>query len=127
MRVGFQHVFGAGKTILSHGCHLSEPLNLRLLDLKHLLNEADLTLLLNQLPSVFSVLRPLNGNGKTSSLRDIDFALDLWIDGELRWLNVSFTNFPKASFSGRSILLPNPQLLVLFSFDNFSVLFSLLE
>ena len=107
MRIRLEHVLRTRKTVLSHGRHFRQPLDLGLLDLKHLLNEAYFALFLNQLPSVFSVLRPLNRNREAGRLSNIHFALDFWIDRQLRWLNIRLTNFPEASFTRGTIFLPD--------------------
>lgn len=126
-RVCFKHVLRASETILSHGSVLGETLDFLLFCFQHLLDQEHLALLLNKLPSILSILGPLNGNSKASCLRSIDLLLHLRINCKLSWLNISFTNLTKASFSSWSILLVNFQLLVLFSFDYLSVLLSFFE
>lgn len=127
MRVLLEHILRTSETILSHGCHLGKALDLGLLDLQHLLHQSDLSLLFNELPPILPVLGPLNRNGEPGSLSHIDFALNLWVDGQLRWLYVGFTNLAEAALPRGPVLFPNAQLLVLLSLDDLAVLLRFFE
>lgn len=124
MGISFKHIFRASQTIFSHSGHLSQSLYLSLFDFEHLLNQSNFPLLFNKFPPVLSILRSLDGNSETCCLSHIYFTLNLRIDSQLSRFNISLTNAPKTPFPGRPILLPNPQLLILFSLDNFAIFLS---
>ena len=104
---------------------LGKSFDLLLLGLKHLLDKEHLSLLLNKLPSVLSVLRSLDRDGEAGGL--IYFILHLWVDGNLGRFDISFTNFTEATLSGWSVFLPDFKLLIFLPLNNFSLLLQVFE
>ena len=94
---------------------------------EHVSYQCHLTFFLDESPSVLTILWPLNRNVEASSLRGINFGLALGVDGQSGGLNVGFTDFPQAAFSDRLVLLPDPELLIPFSFDNFPIFLCFFE
>lgn len=92
-RIAFKHVFGTHQAIFPQTSMLIQPHDLRLLNVQHLLNQKHLTLLLDQLPSVLTILGSLDWHGVACGFGDVHFALDLGVDRQLCRLDVGFTNF----------------------------------
>ena len=91
LRVLLEHLLGADQTELSHLVEVSESLDLLVFLLKEHLNEEHLTLFLNEVPTVLSVLWALNRHIETGSFCLVDLVLDVRVDRQLcRW-DVSLT------------------------------------
>jgi len=110
-----------------HSSMFSQSLNFFLFSLKHLLNQKHLTLFLNKLPTIFSVLWSFDRNGKACCFSHIDFTLNLWINGQLSRLDISFTYFTQTTFSCWSILLPYSELFIFLALNHFTIFFCLLK
>jgi len=104
-----------------------EPLDFSLLCLKHLLYKEHLSFLVDELVAVFLVFGSFNRNSETSSLTYIDLTLYLRVDGESTGLDISLTDFTKATLSGGSILFPDLERLVTFLLMKLPFLLFLLE
>ena len=107
-----KHLLRANKTQLTHFIEVCQSLNFFVLLLEEHLHEEHLSFLLDQIPAIFSVLRPLNGHIKTSVLGHIDLICDVWVDGQRRRLDISLAEFAQAALPRRSILLPDLELFV---------------
>ena len=104
-----------------------QPLDLLSLRVEHLLHQEHLSLLLNQLPSVLSVLGSFNWNCETGSFSHVDFLLNLGVDCQSRRLDVCFAYLPQTTLSRWSVLLPDLQLSVVLSLLDLALLLFLFE
>ena len=97
---------------MTHFIEISQSLDLLVLLFKEHLDEEHLSLLLDQVPAVLSVLGALDGDVEASILCNVDFIRDIRVDSQGCRLNICFTELAEAAFSGRSILLPDLKFLV---------------
>ena len=127
LSVFLEHLLGADETELAHFVEVGEALNLLVLLLKEHLDEEHLSLLLDQIPTILSVFRPLNRYIKSSILCDVDFVSDVGVDGQSSRLNVCLAELAEATFPRRPILFPDLELLVCLSLLLFSGALLVLE
>ena len=127
LSVFLEHLLGADETELAHFVEVGEALNLLVLLLKEHLDEEHLSLLLDQIPTILSVFRPLNRYIKSSILCDVDFVSDVGVDGQSSRLNVCLAELAEAAFPRRPIFLPDLELLVCLSLLLFSGALLVLE
>ena len=125
--VFLEHLLRADKTELAHLIEIGQTFNFLIFLLEEHLNEEHLSLFLDQVPTVFPVLRTLNWHIETSCLGDVDLVSDVWVDGEGGRLNICFTEFSEAAFSRRPVFLPNLELLVCLTFAFLSSALLILE
>lgn len=97
---------------MSHFIEVCQSFNLFVLLLKEHLYEEHLSFLLDQIPAILSILRPLNRHVKASIFCHIDLVRDIWIDSQCCRLYISFTKLAEAALSCRPILLPDLQFLI---------------
>ena len=112
LSVFLEHLLGADETELAHFVEVGEALDLLVLLFKEHLDEEHLSLLLDQIPTILSVFRPLNRHVEASVLCDVDFVSDVGVDGQSSRLNVCLAELAEAAFPRRPILLPNLELFV---------------
>ena len=105
-------MLGADKTKLAHLVEVGQSLDLFVLLLKEHLYEEHLSLLLNQIPAIFSIFWSLNRHIETSVLGHVDLVSDVRIDCQSSWLNICLTELAKAAFPRGPIFLPNLKFLV---------------
>ena len=127
LSVFLEHLLGADETELAHFVEVGEALDLLVLLLEEHLDEEHLSLLLDQIPTILSVFRPLNRHVEASVLCDVDFVSDVGVDGQSSRLNVCLAELAEAAFPRRPILLPNLELLVCLSLLLFSGALLVLE
>ena len=106
LSIGSEHVFTSLETVLTHVSMILEPLDFSLFCLQHLLHQKHFSLLINKFVAVFLILRSLNGYCEASSFTDIDFTLDLGIDGQRARLDISLADFAETALPCGSVLLP---------------------
>ena len=107
-----KHLLRANKTQLTHFIEVCQSLNFFVLLLEEHLHEEHLSFLLDQIPAILSVLRPLNRHVKASIFRHIDLICDIRVDGQCGWLDISFTELAEAALPRGPILLPDLKFLV---------------
>ena len=81
LSVFLEHLLGADETELAHFVEVGEALDLHVLLLKEHLDEEHLSLLLDQIPSILSVLWSLNRHIEASILCNVDLVGDVRVDG----------------------------------------------
>ena len=89
--VVLEQLLGATKTHLTHVLVLHQFSDFLVLSFNHVLDQEHFTLLLDKLPARFTVLRALDGNVHTASFRDLNFALNLRVNGQSTRFNFGFT------------------------------------
>ena len=97
---------------MTHFVEVGKALNLLVFLLEKHLNEEHFTLLLDQIPAIFSVLRALNWHIEAGSFGHVDLVSDVGVDGQCRRFNVSLTQLSEAALTSGSVFLPNLQFLI---------------
>lgn len=110
LSVGFEHFFRTDETNLPHLIEISQSIDLLVFLFEQHLDQEHLSLLFDQIPSILSVLRSLNGDIEPSSLCDVDLVSDVRINGKRSWLDVCFAELAETAFASWTILLPDLQL-----------------
>mmetsp|Transcript_22267 Transcript_22267/g.29820 ORF Transcript_22267/g.29820 Transcript_22267/m.29820 type:complete len:216 (+) Transcript_22267:1554-2201(+) len=88
LRVFLKHFLRADQTHLAHLVEVCQAVDFLIFLFQQHLNEEHLSLFLNQVPAVFSVLGPFHGHVEACCLRHIDFVSDVWVDSERGRLDV---------------------------------------
>ena len=105
---------------MAHFVDVCKLLNLLVLLFQKHLHQEHLSLLLDQVPTVLSVLRAFNWHIEACGLGDIDFVRNVRVDSKSGRLNVGFTQLAQTALSRWPVLLPNFKLLVCLAFAFFS-------
>ena len=110
--VFLEHLFGADETELSHLVEVSQAFDLLVFFLEQHLDQEHLSLFLNEVPSVLSVLWAFDRDVEASSLSNVDLVGDVWVNGQSCRLDVRFAELPQATLTSRSVFLPDFQFLI---------------
>ena len=108
--VVLKELFGAPEAHLTHVFVFHQLGYFFVLCFNHMLHQEHLPFLFDQLPPRLSVLRPLNGNVHSTSLRNLDFTLNFRVDRQRTGLNLCLTELTKTSLAHGSILFPHSEL-----------------
>ena len=84
---------------MAHFVDVCKLLNLLVLLFEQHLHQEHLSLLLDEVPTVLSVLRALNRHIKAGSLGDVDLVRDFRVNSECSRLDVSFTQLTQATLT----------------------------
>ena len=106
---------------------ICQSLDLLVLQRQHLLHQEHLSLLLNQLVAVLSVLLSLDWHVEASSLGHVDLLLDFGVDGKGARFDVGFTKLAETAFSGGSVFLPDLEAFVGLALLDFAKFFLFFE